>query len=122
MSVLFFQEEPFYNFSGGFYLFVDQTLLSYRTDTNFSSNPYLVLEHICIFQGLLIFYRTYTNFPGASVFSSNRYSFSRKPYLVLELILLSRRPLCLEQHFPETYPPSNRYFVYRSRWLLSNEG
>ena len=80
-----------------FYLFVKQTLLSHRTDTNFSRNPYLVLEHIQIF-------------PGASIFSSNRYSFSRKLYLVLEHIRLSRRsylalehirfsrrPLCLEQ-------------------------
>ena len=65
-----------------FYLFVEQTLLSHRTDTNFPRNPYLVLTH--------------TNFPGASIFSSNRYSFSRKPYLVLEHIRFSRRPLCLE--------------------------
>ena len=40
--------------------------------------------------------RSHTNFPGASIFSSNRYSFSRKPCLVLEHIQISRRPLCLE--------------------------
>ena len=33
-------------FSRRFYLFVKQTLLSHRTDTNFPRNPYLVLEHI----------------------------------------------------------------------------
>ena len=123
ISVLFFQEQPFYNFPGvsicssnrhefsrtvynmffehtrifqeglskrhvfsrRLYLFVEQTiLLSHRTDTNFPINPYLVLEHIRIFQ-------------GASIFSSNRYSFSRKPYLVLEHIRFFRRPLCVEQ-------------------------
>ena len=62
------------------YLFVEQTLLFHRTDTHFPRNPYLVLEHILIFQ-------------GASIFSSNRYSFSRKPYLVLEHIQFSRRSL-----------------------------
>ena len=84
-------------FSRRFYLFIEQTFLSNRTDTNFPRNPYLVLEHIQIFQEPLY------------ILSSNRYSFSRKPYLVLEhirfsrrsyLVLehiqFSRRPLCLE--------------------------
>ena len=82
-------------FSRRFYVFVEQTLISYQTDTNFPRNPYLVLKHY--------------KFPGASIFSSNRYSFSRKPYLVLEHLQFSRRiylvlehiqfsrtPLCLE--------------------------
>ena len=88
----FFQEQPFYNFPGGFicssnrhefsrrvymffeqtrifqeglskrhvfsrrfYLFVEHTLLSHRTDNNFPRNPYLVLEHIQIFQEPLFF-------------------------------------------------------------------
>ena len=42
-------------FSRRFYLFVEQTLLSHRTDTNFPRNPYLVLEHIRIFQEPLYF-------------------------------------------------------------------
>ena len=70
-------------FSRRFNLFVEQTLLSHRTDTNFPRNPYFSP-------------RTHTNFPGAFIFSSNRYSFSRKPYLVLEHLRFSRRPLCLE--------------------------
>ena len=104
ISVLFFQEQPFYNFPGEsicssnrhefsrrvymffeqtrifqeglskrhvflrrFYLFVEQTLLSHRTDTNFSRNPYLVLEHIQIFQEPLFSHRTDTHFPGSSI-------------------------------------------------------
>ena len=72
-------------FSRRFYLFVEQTLLSHRTDTNFPRNPYLVLEHIRIFQ-------------EPSIFSSNRYSFSRKPFLVLEHIRFSRRPYLVLEH------------------------
>ena len=73
------------NFPGGLIektRFFKEVLSVHRTDTNFPRNPYLILEH--------------TNFPGASIFSSNRYSFSRKPYLVLGHIRFSRRPLCLE--------------------------
>ena len=78
MSVLFFQEQPFYNFPEGVYLFVEetcsfqaglyvhrantnfsegfieQTLLSHQTDTNFPRNPYLVLKHTRIFRSYLI--------------------------------------------------------------------
>ena len=47
----------------------------------------LFIEQILIFPETTICYlvlklKTQTNFPGASIFSSNRYSFSRKPYLV----------------------------------------
>ena len=68
-----------------FYLFVEQTLLSHRTDTNFPRNPYFSP-------------RTHTHFPGASIFSSNRYSFSRKPYLVLEHLRFSRSPYLVLKH------------------------
>ena len=104
ISVLFFQEQPFYNFPGGsicssnrhefsgrvymffeqtrifqeglskrhvfsrrFYLFIEQTFLSHRTDTNFPKNPYLVLEHIRIFQESLFCHRTDTHFPGSPI-------------------------------------------------------
>ena len=40
------------------------------------------------FPGTSISHRTDNNFPGASIFSSNRYLFSRKPYLVLEHIII----------------------------------
>ena len=102
ISVLFFQEQPFYNFPGGsicssnrhefsrrvymffkqtrifqeglskrhvfsrrFYLFVEQTLLSHRTDINFPRSPYLVLEHIRIFQEALSSPRTPTIFQAS---------------------------------------------------------
>ena len=137
-SVLFFQEQPFYNFPEGFicslnrhvffeqtqifqeslsnrhlfsrrvYLFVKQTLLSHRTDTNFTRNPYLVLKH-------------FTNFPIAFfIFSSNRYSFFKKLYLFLEHIIFQETLMPqTDRHFPGRYPSLNRYFVNRSRWLLS---
>ena len=76
ISVLFFQEQPFYNFSGGsnrlsnrhdfsrrVYIFVEQTLLSHRKDTNFPQNSYLVLEHIRIFLEPLFSHRTDIHFP-----------------------------------------------------------
>ena len=51
-------------------MFVEQTLFSHRTDTNFPRNSYLVLEHIRI---------------------------SMRPYLVLKHIQFSMRSLCFEQ-------------------------
>ena len=51
-------------FSRKFYLFVEQTLISHRTHTNFPRNPYLVLEHIQIFQEPLFSHRTDTHFLG----------------------------------------------------------
>ena len=54
-------------FSRRFYLFVEQTLLSHRTDINFPRNPYLVLEHIRIFQEPLFSHRTDTHFPGSPI-------------------------------------------------------
>ena len=113
---------------------------AYRKDMFFqggsicsSNRPYYLIEQILISQKPLFSPRTHTKFPGASIFSSNRYSFSRKPYLVLEHLRFSRRlylvlehiqfprsPLCLEhRHFPGRYTLSNRHFANRSRWLLS---
>ena len=83
ISVLFFQEQPFYNFPGG----MDPVL---RTDMNFpggliertrggsicssnrfyhrtDTNPNLVLEHTRIFQEPLFSHRTDTHFPGSSI-------------------------------------------------------
>ena len=62
----------------------------------FSRRVHLFLEQTWIFQESLSVRRTHTNFPGASILSPIRYSFSRKPYLILKHIQFSRRPLCLE--------------------------
>ena len=46
ISVLFFQEQPFRNFpEESICSFVEQTLLSHRTDTNFPRSLKLFLEH-----------------------------------------------------------------------------
>ena len=66
-------------FSRRFYLFVAQTLLSHRTDTNFLRKSYLVLEHIQIFQEPLFSHRTDTHFPGSLIQSSNTYDFPGDP-------------------------------------------
>ena len=88
----------------------------------FFQKPYLVLEHIQIFQEPLFSHRTDINFPGDSIFSSNKYSFSRKPYLVLEHIIFQESPIPrIDWYFPGRYPLSNRYFDNRSRWLLSKQ-
>ena len=85
---------------------------------------YYFIEQILISQKPLLSPRKHMNFPRTSIFSSNRYSISqRRPYLVLEHIPFS---LCLEQIgiFQEGTPPppSNRYFVNRSQWLLLRLG
>ena len=108
-------------FSRRFYLFVEQTLLSHRTDTNFPRNPYLVLsntyeisrslyfliEQILIFQEALSSPRTPTIFQ--ETLSSPR------THTIFQEIPMPRT----HRHFPGRYPLSNRYFVNRSRWLLS---
>ena len=99
--LFFFSRTTFLQFSRKVYLFVERHEFSikvYWTDMCFQGGS------ICSSNRPL--FRS-SNFPGASIFSSNRYSFSRKPYLVLEHIF-----------FPDPYA-SNRYFVNRSRWLLS---
>ena len=96
--VLFFPGATFLQFSRRVYLFVEQTRFSRRVYLFveqiliFPGNPYLVLEHIRIFQEPL--------------FSNKQYSFFRKLYLVLEHILFSMRPLCLEQIGTFQVPPS----------------
>ena len=94
-SICFFRTDRYFQgglssrhvFSRRVYLFVKQTSQSHRTDTHFSGNPYLVLITINYAQ-------THTNFPGASIFSSNKiFIFQLKPYLVLFSTL---QPLCLE--------------------------
>ena len=56
-----------------------------------SNRPfYYLIEQTLIFPETLFSPRTHTNFPGGSFFSLNRYSFSRKPYLVLKHLRFSR--------------------------------
>ena len=106
-----------YYFSRKPYLVVEQILFSRRPlwPPPPSHQTDIISSNIYSFSQKSLFSpRTHTNFPGASIFSLNRYYFSRKPYLVLEQILFSRRPL-----WPPPPFPSNRYFVNRSRWLFS---
>ena len=82
----------------------ERTEAATETDTNFSRNPYFIhLQHLHIFQEPLFSHRTDIHFPEAlsssrtlqgDSYGLNRYAFSRK------------------------VPPSNRYFINRSRWLL----
>ena len=88
-------------------MFFEQTLLSHRTDTNFSRNPYLVFEHIQIFQEALYSPRAPTIFQ--KTLSSPR------THTIFQETPMPRT----HRHFPGRYPLSNRYFVNRSRWLLS---
>ena len=70
ISVLFFQEQPFYNFPGGSYLFVEQTCFVpggsnvLRTCTNF---PGGFIEQTCFFKEVLSVCQT------DLIISSNRY-------------------------------------------------
>ena len=104
LSVLFFQDQPFTIFQEG--------LSVRRTDIFFylhsSNRPHYLIEQIQFSKKPLFRLRTHTNFPGASIFSSNRYQFSRS------LIFSSNT-----YYFPGDPYALNRYFVNRSRWLLS---
>ena len=118
ISVLFFQEQPFYNFPGGSiyssnrHVFSRRVYNVLRTDTNFpgrfvektcffSRRVYLfveqtllsryLIEHIRIFQNNLYFLIEQISIFQEPLFSHQ--TLSRKPYLVLEHILFSRRPL-----------------------------
>ena len=51
-------------------------------------------------------HRTDNNFPGASIFSLNRYSFFKKPYLVLKHIIFQETPMPQTgRHFTGRYAP-----------------
>ena len=108
-------------------------LLSHRTDTNFPRNPYLVLEHIRIFQEPLFCHRTVLIFqealsspPTPTIFQETLSS-PRTPTIFQETLSSPRTHTIFQEtpmprthrHFPGRYPLSNRYFVNRSRWLLS---
>ena len=87
------------------YLFFEQTILCHRTDTNFPRNLYL-----------------------------DTYEFSRTLYFLIEQIFIFQEAISsprthyfletpmprTNRHFPGRYPSSNRYFINRSLWLLSN--
>ena len=109
-------------FSRRFYLFVEQTLLSHRTDTNFPQKPlfcpgthyefsrsiYFLIEQILIFQEAISSPRTPTIF--------------QETLIVLEHIQFSRRPLCLEHIgiFQEG-TPSRTDISLIGLWLLSEK-
>ena len=90
------------------YKFSQKPLFSPRTHTNFSRSLYLVLEQILIFQEALFSPRTHTIFQETLSSPRTHTIFQEPP-----------TPRT-HRHFPGRYPLSNRYFVNRSRWLLSN--
>ena len=80
ISVLFFQEQPFYNFPGESIYSLKRHVFSRKQTCFFqgsficsSNRPYYFIEQILISQKPLFSPRTHTNFPRASIFSSNRY-------------------------------------------------
>ena len=87
---------------------------------------YMFFEQTRIFQEGLskrhVFFKEVLLFVERTLLSYR--TFSRKFYLVFEHIQFSRRPPMPRTHryFPGRYPLLNRYFVDRSRWLLSFVG
>ena len=114
---------------------------AYRKDMFFqgssicsSNRPYYLIEQVLIF-------------PENLIKSSNTYEFSRSLYFFIEQIFIFQEALSsprthtifqetlssprthtifqetpiprTDTHFSGRYPPSNRYFTNRSRWLLS---
>ena len=103
----------------------------YRTDMFFQGGS------ICSSNRPLLFHRTDINFPETLIKSSKTYEFSKNLYFLIEQIfhfpeetLSSPRTHTIfpmprtDRHFPGRYPPppSNRYFVNRSQWLLLRLG
>ena len=95
------------------YYLIEQILIYPR-------NPYLVLEHIHIFQEPLFFHRTDTHFPGSLS--------PQTPMIFQETIssprthtIFSKRSLCLEHIdiFQESTSSRTDISLIRSRWLLS---
>ena len=89
ISVLFFQEQPFYNFPGGY--------ICSSNRHEFSRRVNLFVEQTRIFQEGLYVLRTDTNFPGGlfektCFFQGGSICSSNRPYYLIEQILI----------FPET--------------------
>ena len=130
ISVLFFQEQPFYNLSGSicssnrhkfsrrvYIMFFEQTrifqeglskrhVFSWRLSVR--RTDYYLIEQILIF-------------PETLIYTSNTYKFSRSLYFLIEQILIFQEALS-NPRTPTIFQegtPSNRYFVNRSRWLFS---
>ena len=112
--LFFFPGATFLQFSRRVYLFVGQTcffqegLSVRRTDMFFPGGSICSLNghkfsrrvyqtDMFFEEGSIRSSNRYILTPEAFIFSSNIYSFSRKPYLVLEHIFFSRIPLCLKQ-------------------------
>ena len=126
ISVLFFQEQPFYNFPGGsicssnrhkfskrFHLFVEQTwifqegLYVLRTDTNF---PGGLIEKTCFFKEVL---SGSSNRPYHLIEQIN---FPRNPYLVLEHIRIFQEPLFshrTDTHFQEALSSPRTHTIFQ---------
>ena len=145
ISVLFFQEQPFYNFPGWsicssnrhefsrrVHLFVEQTWISQeglyvlRTDTNF---PGGFIEKTCFFQRGSICSSNTTYylieqiliFPETLIYTSNTYEFSRSLYFLIEQILIFQEALSS----PRTHT-SSKFWIgidcvwsinFRKKWL-----
>ena len=96
-------------------------LISHRTDTNFPRNPYLVLEHTYEFsrslyfliEQILIFQEALSSPRIHTIFQETLSS--PRTHTIFQETPMPRT----DTHFPGRYPPSNRYFINRSRWLLS---
>ena len=88
LSVLFFQEQPFYNFPGGFFCS--------------SNRPYYLIEQILIL-------------PEIIICSLNTYEFSRSLYFLIYQIFIFQEALCL---LPGRYPRRTDICVNSSRWCF----
>ena len=93
-------------FSRRFYLFVEPLSTSLVEPRVWSNRPYYLIKQILIFQKPLFSHRTDIHFPGSL-------------YFLIEHILFSRRPLCLEQigKFQEDTPSLPWNKLEKETWL-----
>ena len=86
-----------------------------------SNRPYYLIEQILIFPETLISPQTHTNFPIPLFSHRTDFNFPGSPLVLEHIIIFQETPMPrTDRHFPGRYPPSNRYFDNRSRWLLSH--
>ena len=95
--------------------FFKEKLYVHRT----SNRPYHLIEQILIFPETLNFSNTY-EFSRILYFLTKQISIfqealpSHRTHIIFQETPMPRT----DRHFPGRYPPSNRYFVIRSRWLF----
>ena len=106
------------------YRFSRSTLIATEQMPIFQKHFFWLSNRYRFSRSIFFCYRTDNDFPG-SLFrvSTNRYRFSRSTHIATEQIRIFQVAFFeyqrTDRQFQGIYPPPNRYFSNRFRWLLS---